>query len=63
MNPNDPSDIAWGVINASEDPQRRVQLGLNGRKKVLQEFTWDVIAKKTSKVYMELIDSLKTKKS
>jgi glycosyltransferase involved in cell wall biosynthesis len=61
VNPNDPSDIAWGIINAAEDPQRRVQLGLNGRKKVLQEFTWDVIAKKTSKLYMELIESQKTK--
>jgi glycogen(starch) synthase len=61
VNPNDPSDIAWGIISSAEDPQRRAQLGLNGRKKVLQEFTWDVIAKKTSKVYMELIESQKTK--
>jgi glycogen(starch) synthase len=61
VNPNDPSDIAWGVINAVQDPQRKLQLGQNGRKRVLQEFTWDVIAKKTVQVYSELLESQKPK--
>jgi glycosyltransferase involved in cell wall biosynthesis len=62
VNPNDPSDIAWGIINAVQDPQRKLQLGQNGRKRVLQEFTWDVIAKKTIQVYNELLESQKPKK-
>jgi glycogen(starch) synthase len=62
VNPNDPSDIAWGIINAVQDPQRKLQLGQNGRKRVLQEFTWDVIAKKTVQVYSELLESQKPKK-
>jgi len=62
VNPNDPSDVAWGIVNAVQDPQRRLQLGQNGRKKVLQEFSWDVIAKKTIQVYNELLESQKPKK-
>jgi glycosyltransferase involved in cell wall biosynthesis len=62
VNPNDPTDIAWGIISAVQDPQRKTQLGQNGRKKVLQEFSWDVIAKKTIQVYNELLESKKPKK-
>jgi glycosyltransferase involved in cell wall biosynthesis len=62
VNPNDPTDIAWGIINSVQDPQRKLQLGQNGRKRVLQEFTWDEIAKKTLKFYNELLESKKPKK-
>jgi len=62
VNPNDPTDVAWGIVSAVQDPQRRLQLGQNGRKKVLQEFSWDVIAKKTIQVYNELLESRKPKK-
>lgn len=59
VNPNDPPDIAWGIISALQDPQRKIQLGQNGRKRVLQEFTWDIIAKRTVQVYSELLESRK----
>jgi len=62
VNPNDPTDIAWAIVNAVQDPQRKLQLGQNGRKKVLQEFSWDVIAKKTVQFYNELLESQKPKK-
>jgi len=62
VNPNDPTDVAWGIVSAVQDPQRKLQLGQNGRKKVLQEFSWDVIAKKTVQVYNELLESQKPKK-
>jgi glycosyltransferase involved in cell wall biosynthesis len=57
VNPNDPTDIAWGIVGAVQDPQRKLQLGQNGRKKVLQEFSWDVIARKTVQLYSELLES------
>jgi glycogen(starch) synthase len=60
VNPNDPPDIAWGIISALKDPQMKAQLGQNGRKRVLQEFTWDIIAKRTAQVYSELLESPKT---
>ncbi len=59
VNPKDPPDIAWGIINALQDPQRKIQLGQNGRKRVLQQFTWDTIAKRTVQVYTELLESQK----
>jgi glycogen(starch) synthase len=60
VNPNDPTDIAWGIINSLKDPQRKFQLGQNGRKRVLQEFTWDTIAKRTLQLYNELLEYKKT---
>jgi len=63
VNPNDPTDIAWGITSALEDPQKRQQLGQNGRKKVLREFTWDEIAKRTIQNYNELLESQKVQRS
>ncbi|RLG93409.1 glycosyltransferase family 1 protein [Candidatus Bathyarchaeota archaeon] len=51
INPNNPADIAWGIVNAVQDPERRKFLGKNGRKRVLSEFTWDKIAEQTLKLY------------
>ena len=62
VNPNDPTDIAWGIISSLEDPEKRRQMGLNGRKRVLKEFTWDEIAKKTIQVYSELLEAPKPRK-
>jgi len=63
VNPNDPTDIAWGIINSIEDPNKRKQLGQNGRKRVLKEFTWDEIAKRTVQVYSEFLEPQKPKKA
>ena len=62
VNPNDPTDIAWGIINSLQDPEKRRQLGQNGRKRVLKEFTWDEIAKRTIQNYNDLFESQKPKK-
>lgn len=62
VNPNDPPDIAWGIISTLQDPQKRIQLGQNGRKRVLHHFTWDIIAKRTVQVYNELFEDTKSKK-
>jgi len=57
VNPNDPTDIALGIISALQDPKESLRLGQNGRKRVLQEFSWDIIAKKTIQIYNELLES------
>ncbi len=54
IDPNNPSDIAWGVISALENPEKRKMLGKNGRKRVLAEFTWGRIAEKTVDLYATL---------
>jgi glycosyltransferase involved in cell wall biosynthesis len=51
IDPNNPSDIAWGIISALEDSDKRKWLGKNGRKRVLNEFTWNKIAEKTVELY------------
>jgi len=51
IDPNNPSDIAWGVISALENPEKRKEFGKNGRKRVLAEFTWNKIAEKTIDLY------------
>jgi glycosyltransferase involved in cell wall biosynthesis len=55
VNPADPSDIAWGINSALESPEKSKWLGKNGRRRVLNEFTWDKIAEKTLEVYEQII--------
>ncbi|MGA3060450.1 MAG: glycosyltransferase family 4 protein [Candidatus Bathyarchaeia archaeon] len=55
VDPNNPSDIAWGVISALESPEKRKVLGKNGRKRVLAEFTWTKIAEKTIELYETIV--------
>ena len=55
VDPNNPSDIAWGVTSALEDPERSRWIGKNGRKRVLSEFTWGKIAEKTVELYEKIV--------
>jgi glycosyltransferase involved in cell wall biosynthesis len=55
IDPNNPSDIAWGIMSALESPEKRRWLGKNGRKRVLQEFTWSRIAEKTLELYEQML--------
>jgi glycogen(starch) synthase len=61
VNPSDPVDIAWGVVSCLQDQNRKLQLGKNGRKRVLAEFTWDAIAEKTLQTYGEVVKEEKKK--
>jgi glycosyltransferase involved in cell wall biosynthesis len=55
IDPNNPSDIAWGIMSALESPEKRKWLGKNGRKRVLKEFTWSRIAEKTLELYEQIL--------
>jgi glycogen(starch) synthase len=55
IDPNNPSDIAWGIISALENPERQKWLGKNGRKRVLNEFTWNKISEKTVELYEKIL--------
>jgi glycogen(starch) synthase len=63
INPNDPTDIAWGIVSAIEDPEKRLQFGRNGRKRVLDLFSWDAAAISTLERYTELVEKKKAQKS
>jgi len=55
VNPSNPSDIAWGIVSCLESPEKVKWLGNNGRRRVLNDFTWDEIAGKTIALYEEMI--------
>ncbi len=55
IDPNNPLDIAWGINSTLENNERMKWLGKNGRKRVLEEFTWDKIAEKTIQLYETII--------
>jgi len=56
VDPSNPTDIAWGITSALENAERRKWFGKNGRKRVLNEFTWDRIAEKTVETYEKIVN-------
>ncbi|MEM2105657.1 MAG: glycosyltransferase family 4 protein [Candidatus Bathyarchaeia archaeon] len=55
INPNSPADIAWGITSALENPEKKKWLGKNGRRRVLEEFTWDKVAERTVALYEQVL--------
>jgi glycosyltransferase involved in cell wall biosynthesis len=55
VDPNNPTDIAWGISSALENPERKKWLGKNGRRRVLEEFSWEKIAEKTVELYEQIM--------
>ena len=49
------SDMAWDINSVLENDEKRKWLGNNGRKRVLNEFTWDKTAEKTLGLYEQII--------
>jgi glycosyltransferase involved in cell wall biosynthesis len=52
-----PVDIAWGLKEVLKDPQRAKIWGENGRKRVIEYFTWRKAAEQTIDIYKSLIES------
>ncbi len=63
VNGNDPADIAWGLKEALKDPARAKQWGENGRKRIIQYFTWRKAAEQTLRVYESLLPQKESKKA
>jgi glycogen(starch) synthase len=55
VNGEDPADIAWGVEEVLKNPQRARTWGKNGRKRVLELFTWRRVAEQTIDIYKSLL--------
>jgi glycogen(starch) synthase len=51
VNGEDPSDIAWGINATLSQPDKGKAWGENGRKRVLEYFTWRKVAEETIKIY------------
>jgi starch synthase len=59
--PRDPATFAAGIadrINALlGDPERARAMGMAGRRRVVESFTWEAVAAKTLALYRELVES------
>jgi glycosyltransferase involved in cell wall biosynthesis len=54
VNGGSPIDIAWGIKETLSDPFQAKKWGENGRKRVLQYFTWREAAEQTMQIYEKL---------
>jgi glycosyltransferase involved in cell wall biosynthesis len=55
VNGGNPTDIAWGLKEILADPNRAKKWGENGRRRVLQYFTWRKAAEQTLQIYDRLL--------
>ncbi|MEM3377933.1 MAG: glycosyltransferase family 4 protein [Candidatus Bathyarchaeia archaeon] len=55
VNGEDPADIAWGIKETLRNPEKARNWGENGRKRVLEYFTWRKVAEETLKIYEALL--------
>ncbi len=55
INGEDPSDIAWGIMETLRNPEKARNWGENGRRRVLEFFTWRKVADETLKIYESLL--------
>jgi glycosyltransferase involved in cell wall biosynthesis len=54
VNGEDPADIAWAIKETISDVKRAKLWGQNGRKRVLEYFTWKKVAEQTLEIYETL---------
>jgi glycosyltransferase involved in cell wall biosynthesis len=53
---DDPLDIAQKVIKLLKNNKLKKKLGLAGQVKVSQNYTWEIVAKKTHQMYQNLLE-------
>jgi glycosyltransferase involved in cell wall biosynthesis len=52
--PKDANTLAEAMFKLAKDPELRIQMGQNGRKKVLREFDDRIVIKKTLEIYKKV---------
>lgn len=55
VEPGSPEALARGILDALSDDARRRWMGQNGRRRVVEEFTFDVMAKQYERLFEELV--------
>lgn len=56
INPNDSRDIAWGIKQLLESKEKSISFGKNARERVIEQYTWDIITKRTLEIYKEFVN-------
>jgi glycosyltransferase involved in cell wall biosynthesis len=44
-------ELAEKIMYLYKNPKLRVEMGNNGKKKVLKEYTWDIVSKNLESIY------------
>ena len=55
INPFDPDDVAWGVKQILESKDKSSLMGKKARKRVIEQFSWDVVTDRTLEIYKEFV--------
>ena len=55
INPHDTSDIAWGIKRVLGSKEKSELMGRNARKRAIEQFSWDIITKRTLDIYREFL--------
>ena len=55
INPNNPDDIAWGIKLLMQQQPEWQRIGSNGRKRVIEQFSWRTIAQRTIDIYRSIL--------
>ena len=53
--PEDPAKLAEAINSLLDDPQRMREMGAQGRERVRQHFTWEVVAERVLGFYREIL--------
>jgi glycosyltransferase involved in cell wall biosynthesis len=53
--PNDPPALAEAIIELLDDPERMRDMGVRGRERVREHFTWDKVAERVLGFYREIL--------
>jgi len=51
----DASDLARAIVELLANPQRRAQMGGAGRRKVLGNYTWEIVTDRLRSVYVKVV--------
>jgi glycosyltransferase involved in cell wall biosynthesis len=54
----DADDLAQAILELLADPSRRVRMGEAGRRKVLENYTWEIVTDQLRAVYTQVISAI-----
>lgn len=57
---DDPGSLARGIAELIDQPQRRRELGREGRRRTDEAYAWPRVAERTAAVYGEIVDSFRS---
>jgi glycosyltransferase involved in cell wall biosynthesis len=56
----DPGSMAQAILELLADRARMIRMGQAGQKKVLENYTWDVVTDRLREVYVQVLDRYRT---